>query len=310
MNEHEKSEKSGFKSKKVKEIIFVSQALAYPLLLFLIFYIYVNINSFVMAFQELKVDGTKIWVGFRNFKTFIDGIFSDSNILGTAFSNTVKMYVINLVICVPSYILFAYLLFRKCFGNTLIRILVMIPQVVSSMVITLVFKKFIDNAFPEMMKQIFHLSKFPSLLNETKYMFGTTLFYMIWTSYAVSVIMYSNAMNAIPDEVLESACLDGCDTMFRELWYIIIPLIWPTLTTVLVTGFAGFMAQAGPIMAFYYDSAPAAVYNIGYWYNLQVMKSNELNYGIMSAGGLLMTLFIAPLTYLLRHLLEKVYPED
>ena len=144
----------------------------------------------------------------------------------------------------PLYIIFSYLLFKKCIGHKGIRALMMIPQVISGMVIALMFKKFVDNALPDIAKQAFGMADFPLLLSDPDYAFGTSLFYMIWISFAVSLVVYSNAMNEIPEEVIESAKIDGVDNMFTELFYIILPLIHPTLTTFLVTGFSEILSNA------------------------------------------------------------------
>ena len=185
----------------------------------------------------------------------------------------------------------------------------MIPQIVSGMVIALMFKKFLDNALPSIMSEIFNIKDFPLLLSDSKTAFGTTIFYSIWIGFAMSVIVYCNAMNEIDNEVLESAQLDGVDNMFAELWYIVLPLIFPSISTFLVTGFAAIFTDGGPIMTFFVDQAPASLYNMGYYYSVQVMQGNQSTYGVLAAGGLIMTLVVAPLTYLIKRLLEKYGPE-
>ena len=80
----------------------------------------------------------------------------------------------------------------------------------------------------------------------------------------MSLMMYSNAMNEIPDELFESAQIDGLNNMFLELWYIILPMIFPTLSTTLVLGYAGILTQMGPILEFYMYDAPLEVYTMGY----------------------------------------------
>ena len=209
----------------------------------------------------------------------------------------------------PLYIFFSYLLFKHVPGEKFLRITIMVPSVLSGMIVALVFKKFIDDAFPDLMKAAFNLESFPLLLTERNYAFGTTLFYMIWVSFGINVIVYSNAMNSINPEIIESAALDGIDNMFLELWYIILPLIYPTLTTFIVTGFASILSNAGPIMTFYFNAAPSYLYNMGYYYSVQIVNGKTATYNMLAAGGLIMTLIVAPLTNLLKFLMEKYGPE-
>lgn len=307
MKDAQKLSKRGM-TKRTQDIIFVSCALFYPLLMFAVFYVYVNFNSIMMAFQERDMYGNKVWVQFQNFAAYFKGMRTDGNIIKIAFINSMKKYLIGLI-GLPITILFAYLLFKKCVGHKFIRAFIMIPQIVSGMVIALMFKKFLDNALPEIMEDIFKVENFPLLISNPETAFGTTVFYSIWISFALGVIVYCNAMNEIDNEVLESARLDGVDNMFYELWYIVLPLIFPSISTFIVTGFAAIFSDGGPILTFFADKAPAEVYNMGYYYSVQIMTNNEVTYGVLAAGGLIMTLVIAPLTYLIKRLLEKYGPE-
>ena len=115
-------------------------------------------------------------------------------------------------------------------------------------------------------------------------------------------------MKEINPEIVESARLDGVTNMFQDLRYIVLPLIFPTLSTFLVTGLASIFTDAGSILGFYNTSAPEYVSNMGYYYAQLVLNGNEISYPVLAAGGLIMTLIVAPLTILLRFLLEKFGP--
>ena len=288
--------------------IFVWSILAYPLLLFAVFYIGVNFNSIIMAFRKFDFDGSVSFAGFSNFAEFFASVAEDGSLLNISLINSLKMYFINLVICMPLYIFFSYLLFKKFPFHKGIRAIVLIPQVVSTFVITLLFQKFVNGVLPALFGA-FGVEDFPVLLTDPKYSFGTTLFYMIWISFSVSLIVYPNAMNEIPGEVMESAEIDGTNGMFQELYYMILPLIFPTLSTFLITGFAGILTATGPILEFYMYSAMPEVYNMGYYFLVKVMKGSEtFDYPVLAAGGLVMTLVMAPLTNLLKFFLDKVGP--
>lgn len=288
--------------------IFVWSILAYPLLLFVIFYIGVNFNSLIMAFRKFDFDGSVSFAGFSNFAEFFTSVAEDGSLLNFSLINSLKMYFINLIICMPLYIFFSYLLFKKFLFHKGIRAIVLIPQVVSTFVITLLFQKFVNGVLPALFGA-FGVEDFPVLLTDPKYSFGTTLFYMIWISFSVSLIVYPNAMNEIPGEVMESAEIDGTNGMFQELYYMILPLIFPTLSTFLITGFAGILTATGPILEFYMYSAMPEVYNMGYYFLVKVMKGSEtFDYPVLAAGGLVMTLVMAPLTNLLKFFLDKVGP--
>lgn len=189
-----------------------------------------------------------------------------------------------------------------------LRIIIMVPQVISSMVIALLFKKFLDNALAQPLGELFNNGRPLSLLSNDDTDFATTIFYMVWISFGTSCIVYSNAMNEIDNEVIESAQIDGVSNMFTELWYIVLPLIFPTLSTFIVTGFASILTATGPLITFYFSSADTHLMNMGYYYTIQIMNGNYTTYNMLAAGGLVMTIIMAPLTNLLKHLLEKYGP--
>ena len=302
-------------SQKKIRTIFILSFITYPLILFLIFYVYVNINSIRMAFYSIKLDGSWTFAKLDNFKQFIGGLTEEGNVIGMSMLNSVKMYFINLVICMPLYLVFSYMLFKQCLLHKGIRIIVMLPQIISGFVICMLFVNFIsgDSApigllFEKLNIFLDENGNAVDLLYSEDYAFATTIFYCIWMSFGMSLIVYPNAMKEISSEIIESAQLDGISNMFQEMYYIILPLIFPTLSTFLITGLAGIFTEAGSILAFYDVNAPDYVSNMGYYYAKLVMNANETTYPMLSAGGLLMTLVVAPMVILVRHLLEKYGP--
>ena len=299
------------KRNKLKKNLFVYSLIAYPLILFLIFYVVVNFNSILLAFQTIDGSG-KSFAGLNNFKTFLSEMFGEGNLLSYSFINSIKLYFFNLVVCMPLYVFFSYLLFKKCFLNKTVSFLVMIPSIMSGLVIALIFVNFIGSNGPLtfiMERTGWNGGKWLNLLYDEKYAFGTTLFYMIWLSFATSLIVYPTAMRGINPEVLESAKIDGVSNMFQELWYIILPLIYPTLTTFLITGFAAIFSTSGPLLEFYYTDAPDYVSNMGYYFTKMILvDGTEFSYPKYAAGGIILTIIVAPLTILLKWALEKFGP--
>ena len=297
----------------VKNNLFVYSLIFYPLLLFIVFYVVQNFNSIILAFQT--IEGTeKTFAGLNNFKDFLGEVFSEGAILNYSIRNSLIMYAVSLLICMPLYILFAYLLFKKCFMNKFISFTVMIPQIMSGMVTSLIFVQALGSSGPT--KWMFETwgingGEWFSLLWEQNTAFITIITYNIWLSFAMSCIVYPNAMRGINPEVIESAQIDGVNNMFQELWYIILPLIYPTMTTFLVTGVAAIFTNAGPLMELYHTNAPDYVYTTGYYFTRQILvDGTEFSYPKYAAGGLILTLISTPITLLVKWALEKFGPQE
>lgn len=305
-----KKSKIGLSNQKTSSYLFCYGFLVYPVVLFLIFYVYVNLNSFVLAFQSITLEGKRTWVGFRNFAAFIDGL-RHSGLIRISFFNSIKVYFINLIICMPLYIAFSWLLFKKIFGHTVIRVIIMMPSIISSFVFCLVFRSFAGAPLQEMMQEL-GAKNFPNLVDDSNYAFGTTIFYQIWISFSTSLIVYPNAMRGIDPALFESGRIDGMSTMWQELRYIILPLMFPTISTFLIVGFSGIFSGAGPLVAFYMYSAPAQAYTMGYYMLVETLAKagNPTGYPQIAAGGLMLTMVVAPLTLLLRRVLDKISPVE
>lgn len=283
--------------------------MAYPMLLFIVFYLVCNFGSLVMAFQKRDFLGNVTgWVGFANFTKFVKDI-AETELMSTALKNTCLMYGTDLLIVLPLQLLFSYYLFRKIPGHKAIRFIVMLPSIISGFVVCLVFKKFVEGALPSMMKNLFGMKTFPNLISEVKYTFKTVLFYNVWMSFTTALVMYSNAMNQVSDEILESGKIDGVEGGLQEMFYLVLPMIFPTITTFLITGFSAFLSMSGPLVAFFKFNAPQSSYTLGYFFYIQVAgSSSQIMYPYLAAGGLIMTIIMAPLTFLLKYVLEKYGP--
>ena len=91
-----------------------------------------------------------------------------------------------------------------------------------------------------------------------------------------------------------------------------LPSIFPTISTFLITGVAGiFINQAG-LFDFYGDGAQPISYTIGYYLFVKVVggSGGTAEYPYAAAAGLAMTFVAAPLTLLVKYLLEKYGPSE
>ena len=86
---------------KLQSVLFQVSIYAIPLTLFAIFWVGINVNSLIMAFQNISFEGERSFAGLANFKSFIDKVFARNNsgtLLQTSFKNSFKMFFINFLI--------------------------------------------------------------------------------------------------------------------------------------------------------------------------------------------------------------------
>lgn len=296
------NKRKGGLSKKASENIFVALTLAWPILMFLIFYVYMNFQSIIMAFQNFNYLGKVVdFAGFDNFKKFFNLLSGEGELLGYAVYNSLRYWILCFIISNPLYILFSYVLFKRFKGDKIIRLLVLIPSIISGMIFSLIVKNFVNEVIPRVLGADINL-----LSGENAFWF--LLVYDIWLSFATSLLVYPNVMGKIPTELFESASIDGIDSVFKEIWYIILPGIYPTIQTFVISGVSTILSGSGSLLTFFQYGAPKEAYSFGYFYTVNVMTGSAQSWPILAAGGLVMTAIIAPLVLGVRKLMDKIDP--
>ena len=142
--------------------------------------------------------------------------------------------------------------------------------------------------------------------------FWTVLIYSFWHGFAGGLIIYLGAMSSISVDVIEYGKLEPLSSL-RELWSIVIPLIFPTITTYIVVSIAGFFTNQGAYFSFFGSAAGPMKYDtLGYVFFTKIARDSATvaDYPYASAGGLLFTLIIAPITITVKSLLEKYGPSE
>lgn len=296
------------KDQRKKKKIFYTILLIYPIAQFLIFYVFVNFNSILLAFQEFNTetaafDFLSLTRIFDNFKEVFYDLFNDVE-MKTATFNSLKIYACSLLIGMPLNLIFAFLMYKKIPGNGAFRVVLFLPQIISSLVISLMFRYFVEEALP----LLFGIN----LLQDKGTAFNTIIFYSIWASFGAQIIIYTNAFSKISPELIEYGKLEGMN-LWQEFFQVALPAIFPTITIYLVAGVVGIFTNQASLFNFFGSAARTDVQTLGYIFFVKVLKSDAATYSqypYASAAGLLFTLVATPLTLLIKWALEKFGPRE
>ena len=301
-----KQPKSGMRGMRRAEHLFCLTFLAWPIGFFLVVGIAANyVYPISLAFQNIDPYGNVTFAGFENFVKYFQLMLTDGDLLMLSFKNSVLMYLLNLAFTTFFCYTFAYLIFKKCPGYKIMRVICFIPSAVSSMVFGLCFQKFVSTALPDILMEL-GSEKYIDLFSEPDYIFFILNFYMLWTSFTNSIIIVPNAMAQIDPELFEAGQIDGIGSMFQEMWYIVFPGIWGVMSTYFVLGVSSLFTSGGVTLLFYNYNAPEEAFNLGYYYTqLTVTATDDTFYPVLAAGGLVMTAVCAPLTFFVKWLTEK-----
>lgn len=284
------------------EIIFLTVILIIPLTQFAVMYVGVNFNSILMSFQRYDSRlGDYVFMGTGNFKQFFSDIINSAE-LGIAVKNSAINYIASLVIALPLCLLISYYIYKKMLLNGVFKVVVFIPNILSNVIMITIFKYLVESGLGKVLGM--------NLLTNIDTAFWTILAYNQWIALGVNMILLTGAMSRVPETLIEAAQLEAI-TYFKEFTKIVLPLIFPTITTILVTGVASFFTNQASIYILYGDSAPQYVNNLAYYIFIKVAgaTASYAEYPYASSAGIVFTLVAAPLTILVKTLLEKFGPK-
>lgn len=289
-------------STRTSQLLFCLAITILPMIQFAIMYIGVNFNSVLMAFQKYDTQtGTSSFVWFDNFVIVFNNLFTGST-LGRALLNSVICWALGLFVGTLLAIMFSYYLCKKLWGHRLFKVMLFLPSMISMSVFVLIFSYFVDAALPD----IFGIKGF---LTDAKMIFPTILFFNIWISFGTNVIMYSNAMSGIDESLIEYAKIEGVSPI-KELFLIIVPIIFPTLQTFIVTGIANIFIGQANLYLFYGSYADPQIMTIGYYLFTRVVgeTASLSEYPYAAAMGIVFTLVAAPITLGVKKFMDKADP--
>lgn len=283
------------------EIIFLICILALPISKFIIFYIGVNINSILLAFQSYTPTGETVFAGFDNFKE-VFFVLSGAGELRYGLKNSLLLYGMGTLISLPLSLLFSFYIYKRCFMAGFFKIILFLPSIISSLVSVLIFQYFVEDGISKLIGF--------NLLTKPSTSFGTIIFFNLWVGFGTGIIMYSNAMSKIDPSIVEYGRLEGV-TPLREFISITLPMIFPTITSMFIMGIAGIFTNQAGLYSFFADTTEAYNQTIGYYMFIKILgEANTTEYPFAAAAGLLFTLICVPLTMSVRWLMEKFGPSE
>ena len=286
-------------SKKLKDTIFVYCLIALPLIEFFTIYVYINIDSFFLAFQR----GGE-FAGLENFKMLWDEVRAPGSTLLVAIKNTFIYFGAGLILFVWSIFL-SYFFYKKILAYKFFRFVLYMPAIISPVVFVALFKNLtsVNGAIALFIKNFNPDFRMPNLLARSETATWTMVVYVLWMGWTKNMLYLGGSLARIPLEVLESARLDGVGP-WDELTKILVPLLLPTLSTLLLLDVVGILGSSGPILLF--TKGDYNTTTISYWMFTLVYNTGNDQYVKASAAGICLTLIMFPVVYTMRWLIGKI----
>lgn len=290
--------------------LFCYLMLLLPFITFLVFWLYVNIDSILLAF---KMNDRFTMENFRNVWTAIVDEDGWGYHLPDILKRTFIVWLVTQATLIPS-MLSTYILYKKLPGHYVFRTIYMIPGTLGGVILSMIYKHFVGANGPLvtlLQNMGVHLSDeivLKGFLGSSKTAF-TTLNLMIFIPgiFSFSFII-SGAFARIPEELYEVGKLEGIG-FIKEFFVVALPLVWGTLIIIVIGALAGILTTDNG--SFIYTKGQYDTACMGYYLFILQKQISDTNgdtslLGYPAAIGLTLTLITLPIVLITRTIMEKV----
>lgn len=280
-------------SQKVAPYVFVLPFI----LIFLIFWFFPLVNSFVMSFQDRMLGQDPKWIGEANYsKLLTDKVFL------TSIKNSVVYMLGTLVLLIPFPMLFAVMINSKLMmGREFFKSSFFLPALTSVAVAGTIFRLTFGEMEGSLMNSFLGLFGVEPIkfLKDGNWSMAALLILACWRWTGVNMLYYLSGLKSIDNEYYEAASIDGASA-WQKFRTITMPLLKPTtvyVTTISV--YAGLAMFTESLMMFNGNKSPQNIglTIVGYLYR-QGIEQNKLGYAAAVGIVLLIIAMIINLTQL------------
>jgi len=284
--------------------IFLFVALAPSLLGYLLFTLYPNVLSIYYSLLDWDGLTDSKFVGISNFTQMLQ----DKFVWRALYHNLLFMLAVPVLTVLISLVL-AYLLNNKTYReNSFYKVVYFFTNVLSTVVVALLWAFIYDGSFGLLngILGVFGLDMNSFYwLGSSKTALWALVVPMVWGGVGLYVIIFINAISAIPKSLYEAAELEGARPM-TILFRITIPLLRSVIRVCVVFIVLGTIKGFELVLVLTNGGPEGSTDVIGlYMYNLAFGKEYH-NYGYASAIGMLLFVILVAAKYII----DKYYPEE
>ncbi len=290
--------------KKFNRNLFVFSCIALPLLNFLVLYVYVNFSSIVMAFTNIR--GA---FSFDNFVAFWNELRDGDSLLRDAIPNTLITFGIAFI-TFPFKVLVSYFIYKKVPFAGFYRIIFFLPTIIFSVALNFIFIYMIgpEGFIAQAIKGWTGMG--PDLLADSRTANFVIWGQMLWLSFPGDLIIWGGTFTRIPQDVLESAQIDGV-SWWTEFTKIVVPMVWPTVSLQMVLLVCGIFGATGNVWLL--TQGDYGTHTISSWMYSQLyggsLSSGSGVFNYMSAVGLAITVVAIILSTAVRKWTDRAFEE-
>ena len=183
---------------------------------FCIGFVWPFLQGIYLSFCNFNTPKDADWVGTQNYVK----VFSDAGFLN-AFKNTTAFAVVSIILINVVAFAIAYALTQKIRGANLFRTVFFMPNLIGGVVLGYIWSMIFDGI----------LKNYGTYLTANgTYGFWGLVILVAWQQIGYMMIIYIAGLQAVPEDMLEAARIDGASGA-QTLFKVIIPNVMPSITT-------------------------------------------------------------------------------
>lgn len=265
----------------------------------LIFWLGVQIETFRMAFTDVNTQT----VSMTNFKWAYEQLFAgaSSSDISLALQNTLWFFGLGCVM-IPISMFFAYLIYRRTFGHSFMRVALYLPGAVSGIMMALLYSKLMESEGPLMQFIQQMTGREEPIMFNIEHGLLYIMIFDLFVGIGGNLVIWLGGMSRIPYDLIEYGKLEGIGPI-KEFRTVILPLIWPTFVTMISLQVIGLFGSSGSVLIL--TDGQNGTTTLAFWMYKMVQAAIEGEYHHVAALGLIFTAITIPIVIVCRWFMNK-----
>ncbi len=229
------------------------------------------------------------FIGLENFRT----IFTSGGDFTGSLWFTLRYTIVFILFSNVAALFLAVCLTKKFKLANLMRGIFFIPYIMSMTIVGFIWKFIFTQGFARLSAMtdwgVWNLS----WLGDPKLAFYAVAFVGVWQSLGFYIVLYIAGLQAVPQDVLEAAVVDGASSR-QTFFRVTLPLLGPSITTCVFMSLTNGLKVFDIILALTKGGPGSSTYSV----TLQIYKEafQNNNYGLGSAESIIYFLVVLILT--------------
>lgn len=232
-----------------------------------------------------------VFIGLDNFKS----LFSSSSTFLQSIAFTGKYTILFVIFSNVFALAIAVALVQKIRLANFMRGLFFIPYIMSMTIVGFIWKFIFSQGFAALYKTTEWGWLNLSWLGDPKLAFFAVTFVGVWQQLGFYIVLYIAGLQAVPQDVLEAATVDGA-TSWKRFFKVTLPLLGPSITTCIFMSLTNALKVFDIILALTKGGPGGSTYSATLDIYREAFQNN--NYGLGSAKSLVFFVIVLVVTQL------------